>query len=226
MLPLKLNYEARQELATRENMQDHGQLFSPSPAVAYSPVIMSSPSPPDALNSTLANDILDQAAVQSSVIDEAEELGRKLSETVTLTENNTSRDGASDDLLSDSNSEDTTGERAVRTSPPAISAVPNARRHPPLPHSTKAAPRLAHPSDISAQLYSNPAIAALRPGLSVVPTPSPSLSLVPSGPQTPSARLQSSSPILINPKCSGYFVEPVSVVPIVSSRALIIASNS
>ncbi|KAI0087434.1 protein-tyrosine phosphatase-like protein [Irpex rosettiformis] len=57
--------------------------------------------------------------------------------------------------------------------------------------------RLAHASELSAQLSSNPKIAALRSGLSVVPAPSPSLAAV------------QGSPILSNPKCSGYFVEPL-----------------
>lgn len=58
-------------------------------------------------------------------------------------------------------------------------------------------PRLAHASQLTAQLSSNPKIAALRSGLSVIPAPSPSLANT------------GGSPILSNPKCSGYFVEPV-----------------
>ncbi|KAA1472417.1 hypothetical protein DENSPDRAFT_800964 [Dentipellis sp. KUC8613] len=57
-----------------------------------------------------------------------------------------------------------------------------------------------HPSDLAAQLYANPKLAALR-------------SPVPLGmsPIIPSARDKASisPPILANPKCSGYFVEPM-----------------
>lgn len=60
---------------------------------------------------------------------------------------------------------------------------------------------LVHASELSAQLISNPKLAMLRSGLSVVPAPSPSLG---------NAR---GSPLLANPKCSGYFVEPVSHGP-------------
>jgi dual specificity phosphatase 12 len=59
---------------------------------------------------------------------------------------------------------------------------------------------LSHAAELSAQLISNPMIAALRTGLTVVPAPSPSLTGV------------RASPILANSKCSGYFVEPVSAI--------------
>ncbi|KAI0697029.1 protein-tyrosine phosphatase-like protein [Cytidiella melzeri] len=57
--------------------------------------------------------------------------------------------------------------------------------------------RYVHASELSAQLLSNPTIAVLRSGLSVVPAPSPSL------------MNSRGSPILANSKCSGYFVEPL-----------------
>jgi len=53
---------------------------------------------------------------------------------------------------------------------------------------------LAHPSSISAQLHANPKLAALRTtGLPASTTPSPTLA----------------PPILMDPRCSGYFVEAV-----------------
>lgn len=68
---------------------------------------------------------------------------------------------------------------------------------------------LQHPSDLAAQLYANPKLAALR---------SPPLGMTP---MQPPARDKTSisPPILMNPKCSGYFVEPVSSRPVYLSRA-------
>lgn len=57
------------------------------------------------------------------------------------------------------------------------------------------------PADLAVQLTSNPKLAALRsPTLLTSPSHSSSFKPIPF-----------SSPILVNPKCSGYFVEPVSV---------------
>lgn len=62
-----------------------------------------------------------------------------------------------------------------------------------------------HGADLAAQLHSNPKLAALRSpgGLSMTPLHTAT---------TPRAIDKSSisPPILMNPKCSGYFVEPVS----------------
>lgn len=57
---------------------------------------------------------------------------------------------------------------------------------------------LVSPADLAAQLYSNPNIASLR-----------SLSGVASPTSIPKSTVPVSPPILINPKCSGYFVEPM-----------------
>ncbi|KAF9471900.1 hypothetical protein BDN70DRAFT_938587 [Pholiota conissans] len=56
------------------------------------------------------------------------------------------------------------------------------------------------PSDLAVQLISNPKLAALR---------SPTLPTSPSHGSPFKPMLQYSSPILVNPKCSGYFVEPM-----------------
>ena len=65
----------------------------------------------------------------------------------------------------------------------------------------------AHPNNISAQLYANPKLAPLRTtGLSTSPTQS--------------SMLTSAPPILVDPRCSGYFVEavcPYGLVPLISS---------
>jgi len=63
--------------------------------------------------------------------------------------------------------------------------------------------RLISPQDLAAQLFANPKIAALR---------SPPLTPSTSGSQpviSSSKPAVNSPPILLNPKCSGYFVEPV-----------------
>jgi dual specificity phosphatase 12 len=55
---------------------------------------------------------------------------------------------------------------------------------------------LVHPSSLSAQLHAHPKLAALRTtGLPTGTTPSPTLASAP--------------PILVDPRCSGYFVEAV-----------------
>ena len=57
---------------------------------------------------------------------------------------------------------------------------------------------LAHPNSISAQLHANPKLASLR--TTGLPT---------SAATTPSPTLASAPPILVDPRCSGYFVEAV-----------------
>ncbi|KAJ3799247.1 hypothetical protein GGU11DRAFT_679855 [Lentinula aff. detonsa] len=76
---------------------------------------------------------------------------------------------------------------------------------------TRSAPSpLASPNDLAAQLYTNPKLAALRRGVSP-PLPS----TAPSGMDSPNVGgagvkpVPVSPPILMNPKCSGYFVEPM-----------------
>ena len=58
---------------------------------------------------------------------------------------------------------------------------------------------LVNPAELAARLYSNPKLAALK---------SPTGATLPGGP--PKNAVPISPPILVNPKCSGYFVEPVS----------------
>jgi len=69
------------------------------------------------------------------------------------------------------------------------------------PESTVETPttHLISPTDLAAQLMSDPKLAALR-------SPPASVTQVPASKAAPI----SSAPILVNPKCSGYFVEPVS----------------
>ena len=83
-------------------------------------------------------------------------------------------------------------------------SIPIANKGRPLPASSTAAPgvTLQHGAELSAQLHSNPKLAALRSpgGLSMTPL------------QTTTRVIDKASispPILMNPKCSGHFVEPV-----------------
>jgi len=64
---------------------------------------------------------------------------------------------------------------------------------------------LISPANLAAQLFANPKLAALRSpsfGSSSIPVSSP--------PATTQPKPLVSAPIIMNPKCSGYFVEPVS----------------
>jgi len=89
----------------------------------------------------------------------------------------------------------------VRMLPQEIMEPPSKANGPPSQAPTT---QYASPSDLAADLHSHPKLAALRAP--------PSLSMTGiSGP-----RAAVSPPILVNPKCSGYFVEPVGV----SSAAL------
>ncbi|KZT02973.1 uncharacterized protein LAESUDRAFT_660706 [Laetiporus sulphureus 93-53] len=66
---------------------------------------------------------------------------------------------------------------------------------------------LSHPSDLAAQLYAHPKLAPLRSPPALSMTPMTSSSGAPS--PTASKGFPFSPPILVNPKCSGYFVEPM-----------------
>ncbi|EPQ52031.1 hypothetical protein GLOTRDRAFT_80177 [Gloeophyllum trabeum ATCC 11539] len=61
-------------------------------------------------------------------------------------------------------------------------------------------PPLSHGSDLAAQLFANPKLAALRSGMGMTPVSG-------QGSSKPAAPVP--APILINPKCSGYFLEPM-----------------
>lgn len=173
-------------------MVDHGQLSPPTPAVSYSPTIPSAslfagPSrmPPAAISSS---------TLSPNDIEEAVELGGAISRKISDSEASSLSQAVSPLANLQRQPEPLTNARPPVARPkktPSLSfnGIPQ-------PPNTGAG--LVHPSDLSAELYSNPKIAALRSGLSVIPTPSPSLNS-PRG-----------SPMLANAKCSGYFVEPVS----------------
>lgn len=124
----------------------------------------------------------------------------KAPETETIAENPTLEENAS--------SASSAFESTVKPPPPTpAKAIPPmvARRL------SGSAGGFSHPADIAAQLYANPKLAALRvPSGSGITSPTSPTQTPPSLTITPNvARTQFSPPLLINPKCSGYFVEPV-----------------
>jgi dual specificity phosphatase 12 len=98
--------------------------------------------------------------------------------------------GTSETILENPNSAPTTGKGRP---PPALSTT------------SAGGGTLQHGSDLAAQLQANPKLAALRSpgGLSMTP-----MTPLQTGPKTID-KSSISPPILMNPKCSGYFVEPV-----------------
>ncbi|KAI0764561.1 hypothetical protein BD413DRAFT_673337 [Trametes elegans] len=121
---------------------------------------------------------------------------------------------------------------APEPTPAPAAEEEKADKVPPLPSQQQQRPPLSatssyvHPSDLAAQLSAHPKLAALRapPGLAMTPASTPGGPASPtragSAPQTSGlAGLNGgrsanyfapvSPPILVNPKCSGYFVEPM-----------------
>ncbi|CDO77073.1 hypothetical protein BN946_scf184473.g17 [Trametes cinnabarina] len=104
------------------------------------------------------------------------------------------------------------GVEAAAEKADVVTPLPSQR--PPLSVSSS----FVHPSDLAAQLASHPKLAALRPPAGLAMTPasggaSPTRS-VPQSPglanaKSPNYFASISPPILVNPKCSGYFVEPM-----------------
>ncbi|EIW84705.1 hypothetical protein CONPUDRAFT_97040 [Coniophora puteana RWD-64-598 SS2] len=131
-----------------------------------------------------------------------EGIGREISDTL---------DAATTPAVEDENkSLDSTGAAEKKTAQPADAALPVAS---PAPiSSTSASPGYATPSDLAAQLHTHPKLAALRQpaGLSMTSIQGPS-----------SPRVIASPPILMNSKCSGYFVEPMKwMEPTIESGAI------
>ncbi|KAI0052194.1 hypothetical protein FA95DRAFT_1553891 [Auriscalpium vulgare] len=83
----------------------------------------------------------------------------------------------------------------IHEDPTSPAGLPAAGPPPPAPSSATA---LQSPADLAAQLYANPKLAALR---------SPIVGMTPMAPRIDKSSI--SPPILMNPKCSGYFVEPM-----------------
>ena len=199
----------RTELATKEHMLDHGQLGPPSPAVSFSPTIPSPPAFSLTSESSGSESTEREPTLTQAEVDEAEELERQMSRSMALAE----KDGEDEDDDAKTVKPDVQVSEPLDTadvgspSAVAVASTPNPRPPviPPNRRPQSNTPGLSHPSDLSAQLSSNAKLAALRGGLSIVPQPSPSLS-------PNHLRVPTDPPLLINPKCSGYFVEPVRLI--------------
>ncbi|KAF9817014.1 hypothetical protein IEO21_03688 [Rhodonia placenta] len=102
-------------------------------------------------------------------------------------------------------------QQEARPSPPPLSSSasgPLPAISPILARRLSQSSGLMHGSDLAAQLYANPKLAALRSppaALNMTALTLPVSSSSPSGVKG----LPYSPPILVNPKCSGYFVEPM-----------------
>ena len=115
--------------------------------------------------------------------------------------------------------ETTTSSLATEAIDPDSVPITNKNR-PPLASST-AAPgvsTLQHGAELAAQLHSNPKLAALRSPGGFTMTPI----------QTNTRAIDKASispPILMNPKCSGYFVEPVRRVVLYKKSLVLISTD-
>ncbi|OJA14969.1 hypothetical protein AZE42_03225 [Rhizopogon vesiculosus] len=213
----------RQELATREHMLDHGQLGPPTPALpSLSPAASRRPSANDRPSSRRPSMVLGMRGLMESLSMSA--LSMSALETEDDVEPDTvenqhaadpppsavdARPLSMEDIgkdLSDALDASGTNENlptgtAVQSE--TVRVLPHESRE--TPSKTNGLPsqppstQYASPLDLAAELNSHPKLAALRAP--------PSLSMTGiSGP-----RSVVSPPILMNPKCSGYFVEPVGV---------------
>ncbi|KAG1823341.1 protein-tyrosine phosphatase-like protein [Suillus subaureus] len=208
----------RQELATREHMLDHGQLGPPTPALpSLSPATSRRPSANDrgtssrrpsmslgarALMESLSMSSLSMSALDTDDDHEPDEpknghtddLPPLRVDVKSSRSSSMSMEGLGKDL-SDAldasvatNDGPSTGTTTQSETVRVLSPVHESQ------DTSKTGGPLQPPLDLAAELHSHPKLAALR-----MP---PSLSMT-------GIRSSISPPILMNPKCSGYFVEPM-----------------
>ncbi|KAG0706920.1 hypothetical protein DFH29DRAFT_899046 [Suillus ampliporus] len=216
----------RQELATREHMLDHGQLGPPTPALpSLSPATSRRPSangrPPSrrpsaslggrGLMESLSMSSLSMSALETEddpELDEAEHAGDPPASGVHVKSSrrsSMSMEGLGKDLSDALDVAVVTDEdppsgmaaqsETVRVLSPVHDSRDASKTSGPAP--PQPTTQYASPLDLAAELHSHPKLAALR-------TPQ-SLSMT--GINVP--RSVVSPPILMNSKCSGYFVEPM-----------------
>lgn len=197
----------RTELASRENMLDHGHMNPPSPSVSYSPTVPSIPIPPrqrGLSEPSLPQSRLDTESKSTmNTVDEATELGQQLSDSLSIAEPKDAEISKATGAETDVTTTETVESPTPKIDVSSV-AFPSNPRPPvvPLGRASKSTNSdLSHPSELSGEFFTNPTLAALR-GVNVVTRPSPLLSPTTHAPYSP--------PILANSKCSGYFVEPVS----------------
>jgi dual specificity phosphatase 12 len=215
--------EARQELALREHMLDHGQLGPATPAVSRRPSESATHTPLSRSASTTSrrssghgpSDSLSMSAIQEDlgeyvIVKEEDTLptiksntpgGRALDEFRNAAQLEASMSMSAleidEEKLAEATAEDISIE-ASRIIGRRLSDTVNASLKPDENTESPTA-QFIKPTDLVAELYSNPKIMALRtPGLII----------------NQNNRIQksvsvASAPILANPKCSGYFLEPV-----------------
>lgn len=221
----------RQELATREHMLDHGQLGPPTPALpSLSPATSRRPSANDrgtssrrpsmslgarALMESLSMTSLSTSSLSMSALDTEDDheldepknghagdlpppgVGVKSSRSSSMSMEGLGRDlsDALDASVANYEGPSTgtaTQSETVHVLSPVHESQDTSKTGGPL--QPQPSTQYASPLDLAAELHSHPKLAALR-------TP-PSLSMT-------GIRSVVSPPILMNPKCSGYFVEPM-----------------
>ncbi|ETW78140.1 hypothetical protein HETIRDRAFT_55514 [Heterobasidion irregulare TC 32-1] len=219
----------RTELATRDHMLDHGQLGPPTPAFALSPAASRRPSAtisrrPSSGSGTGVRPRLnsDNRPRRPSFrgFGDGALSGLSASFSMSALETEDSPDEEEDKGKEKGKDKDIDMPPSSKTPPPRSRGNSTNGTHPRRPSMSESAGMLGgfaaalsmsalsteddedddeHPSDLAAQLYANPKLAALR---------SPPLGMTP---MQPPARDKTSisPPILMNPKCSGYFVEPM-----------------
>ncbi|KAJ7778113.1 hypothetical protein B0H16DRAFT_1405873 [Mycena metata] len=221
----------RQELATREHMLDHGQLGAPTPAAA-TPVASRQPSMsmaarpstadsrprrPSGLAEQLSIPALDTDDVSENGVTEGVPQRPRLRPLISGVADLTMSSLSMSALDTEDDPEDAEQQqhrthalnaatRLGRRLSDAVIASPT-DTSPPAPDERpsleSATTHFSSSEDIAAQLFANPKLAGLRG-----PMMSPLTPLTPLG--TPKGLPASvSPPILVNPKCSGYFVEPM-----------------
>ncbi|KAJ7634647.1 hypothetical protein FB45DRAFT_909436 [Roridomyces roridus] len=228
----------RQELATREHMLDHGQLGAPTPAAAtpvtsrhpsismatrprLGSLVSTRPRRPSGLADTLAMSALDTNEPPPPQEDTPDGVKRSVSDgppqrprlrplisgvadltmsQLSMSALETEDDSGPEDAPSDEQRSTTTFQAAARLGrrlSDAVFASPPAETSPQAEESPTT--HFSSSEDIAAQLFANPKLAAIRNPMMTPLTPM----------QGPPKQFPISPPILANPKCSGYFVEPM-----------------
>ncbi|KAH9072875.1 hypothetical protein EDB83DRAFT_2505252 [Lactarius deliciosus] len=224
----------RTELANREHMLDHGQLGPPTPAVALSPVSSRRPStthdavarrPSSSSSRRPSGGALSMTAMPRPRLGSTSGLIRPFPLTSLEGSNGLAGQVGSlsmsaledDEIKSPSQDDDeesadstsatvstsiTSGINNTDTAPSSLATETIIENTDSALSTNKRVSTLQHGADLAIQLHSNPKLAALRSpgGLTMTPL------------QTSTRVVDKASispPILMNPKCSGYFVEPM-----------------